>query len=373
MSNPRAVFDIVDLGTLGGRQSAAVSINDACQIVGWSEIKPTSGIEHPQYAFLWDKGRMQKLSVFDVKAINNSGQVVGSKTVVGQLSAVLWQKSQLKVLTAKPKANAGANAINDAAQTVGWRQLQPPNMGIEENTLMKIEAFLHDKSGVQTLPVDNDVVISEAKAINSAGVVAGSIKTPKFEDGRLILRDEAVLWKDGSFEILLTLPGFSDSQAIAINASGQVLCKATNNALTTTLDQLKDQEAFFPEETKEMSLAFYQCGYLWDGEARALGPMTRNASQEWNNIPNALNDRGQIVGAVRCNLVEESDQSYAFLYHAFLYNNGVMQDLNDLIDEHSGRTLIEARSINNHGQIVGDGEKNGVRRAFLLTPKTIFV
>ena len=131
MSNLDAVFDIVDLGTLGGRQSAAVSINDACQIVGWSEIKTSSGIEHPQYAFLWDAGRMHKMGVFDVKSINNSGQVVGSKDIDGRTSAVLWHKDRLKVLTAKPKANAGANAISDAGQTIGWRQLQPSNMGIE--------------------------------------------------------------------------------------------------------------------------------------------------------------------------------------------------------------------------------------------------
>ena len=246
-------------------------------------------------------------------------------------------------------------------------------MGIEENTLMKIEAFLHDTSGGQTLPVDDDVVISGANAINKSGVIAGSIKTPKTEDDRLVLCDAAVLWKNGSFELLPNLPGFTGSIAIAINASGQILCKATNNSLTKILHRLKDPESLSPEEIQEISLAFYQCGYLWDGEAKALGPMTRNGSQDWNNIPNALNDRGQIVGTVRCNFVEESDQSYAFLYHAFLYHDGVMQDLNDLIDKYSGWTLIEARSINNHSQIVGDGEINGVRRAFLLTPKTSIV
>ncbi len=367
------MFDIVDLGTLGGRHSAAVSLNDACQVVGWSEIKPTPGVEHPRYAFLWEAGRIHKMGAFDVKSINNSGQVVGSKSIHGLLAAILWHNDRLKVLTAKPKANAGANAISDAGQTVGWRQLQPPNVGIEESAMIKIEAFLHDKSGVQTLPVDSDVLISKANAINNSGVVAGSIKTPKTEDGRLVLRDTAVLWKDDSFEFLPNLPGFNESQAIAINASGQVLCKATNNSLTKILHRLKDPEALSPEEIKEISQAFYQCGYLWDGEARALGPMTRNGAMDWNHIPRALNDQGQVVGAVRCNLADASDQPHAFLYHAFLYHDGVMQDLNDLIDEHSGWTLIEARSINNHGQIVGDGEINGARRAFLLTPRTIFV
>lgn len=362
------MFDIVDLGTLGGRHSAAVSLNDACQIVGWSEIKPAPGVEHPEYAFLWQAGRMHKMGAFDVKSINNAGQVVGSKDIHGRLSAVLWHKDRLKVLTAKPKANAGANAISDAAQTVGWRQLQPPNLGIEESAMTKIEAFLHDKSGIQTLAVDSDALFSEANAINKSGLVAGRIKIPRTEDDRLVLCDAAVLWKDGSFELLPNLPGFNESTAIAINASGQVLCKATNNSLTKILHRLKDPEALSPEEIKEVSQAFYQCGYLWDAEARALGPMTRNNAEYWNNIPRALNDRGQVVGAVRCNLADASDQPHAFLYH-----KGVMQDLNDLIDEHSGWTLIEARSINSHSQIVGDGEINGARRAFLMTPRISFV
>jgi probable HAF family extracellular repeat protein len=46
-----------------------------------------------------------------------------------------------------------------------------------------------------------------------------------------------------------------------------------------------------------------------------------------------------------------------------------MQDLNSLIRPHSGWSLEEARAINQRGQIVGLGERNGHNRAFLLTPR----
>ena len=56
-------------------------------------------------------------------------------------------------------------------------------------------------------------------------------------------------------------------------------------------------------------------------------------------------------------------------WHAFLYSNGSMTDLNSLIDPASGWTLHYAFAINDSGQIVGTGN-NSLRQAhaFLLTP-----
>jgi probable HAF family extracellular repeat protein len=52
----------------------------------------------------------------------------------------------------------------------------------------------------------------------------------------------------------------------------------------------------------------------------------------------------------------------------FLYENGNLWDLNQLIPENSGWILKEATDINNDGQIVGSGEIDGEIHAFLLTP-----
>jgi probable HAF family extracellular repeat protein len=54
--------------------------------------------------------------------------------------------------------------------------------------------------------------------------------------------------------------------------------------------------------------------------------------------------------------------------HAFLWNDGVMSDLNDLIPPDSGWVLFSAAAINDVGQIVGWGLYNGAGRAFLLMP-----
>jgi probable HAF family extracellular repeat protein len=42
---------LTDLGTLGGATSQALGINDAGQVVGFSEITP---VNHVFHAFLWD-------------------------------------------------------------------------------------------------------------------------------------------------------------------------------------------------------------------------------------------------------------------------------------------------------------------------------
>ncbi len=54
--------------------------------------------------------------------------------------------------------------------------------------------------------------------------------------------------------------------------------------------------------------------------------------------------------------------------HAFLYTDGVMQDLNAFIDPLSEWTLLQATGINDRGQIAGTGFIRGFVHAYVLTP-----
>jgi probable HAF family extracellular repeat protein len=80
------IYTLVDLGTLGGDQSIAYSLNDHGQVVGSS--KRADGIS---VGFLYENGHMTGLGYFDKPAsgadpyskaasINNSGQIVGTSS-----------------------------------------------------------------------------------------------------------------------------------------------------------------------------------------------------------------------------------------------------------------------------------------------------
>ncbi len=59
----------------------------------------------------------------------------------------------------------------------------------------------------------------------------------------------------------------------------------------------------------------------------------------------------------------------SYITHAFLWQNGVMTDLNTLIAAKTGWDLSFAASINSKGQIVGFGTYKETSQIFLLTPR----
>jgi hypothetical protein len=74
-----------------------------------------------------------------------------------------------------------------------------------------------------------------------------------------------------------------------------------------------------------------------------------------------INDRGEVVGF--------SIDGTTFAFTALIWKDKTPVDLNKLIPANSGWYLQAALSINNAGEIVGYGLKNGIVRAFLATPR----
>jgi probable HAF family extracellular repeat protein len=85
----------------------------------------------------------------------------------------------------------------------------------------------------------------------------------------------------------------------------------------------------------------------------ALGTLGGSAS-----TARAISDSGAIVGGA----LTEGDVTY----HAFLYEDGRMRDLNDLIPAGSQWELIQALDINGRGDIVAIAHHDGADRVVLL-------
>jgi probable HAF family extracellular repeat protein len=83
------------------------------------------------------------------------------------------------------------------------------------------------------------------------------------------------------------------------------------------------------------------------------------------SFASAINNSGQVVGESDINFDNISER------HAFLWENNVLYDLNELIDPLLGYELQGAFDINNQGQIIAYGIVDDEINGFLLTPVPI--
>jgi probable HAF family extracellular repeat protein len=162
--NPEHAFlydhgTVTDLGTLGGQRRAALGVNDAGQVVGFSNTT-SIGYDH---AFLWDsQNGMQDLGtlpgslVSAARGINASGLVVGESEVLGHWQAVVWDSQNGIRDIGGHSFRSNAVGVNDAGQVVGS---------------MNNDAFLYDGGTLTDLGSLGGVAV--ANAINDAGIIVG--------------------------------------------------------------------------------------------------------------------------------------------------------------------------------------------------------
>ena len=327
-----ARYTVTDIGAFEPR-----GVNDVGQVAGRAFI---GGRE---FAILYD-GTFKTVNppgsaAAEAWSVNNRGQLVGSaftcdivdgNCVNGMTRAFIYRQGAFTILgTLGGRGSTGAD-IDEAGRAFGTSDLPQPAPNVTDS-----QAFATTGGALENLGARMGVEESSAAAVSPSGRLTGIYVNGNINRG-MYLYDS----RDGSLKLISfdLQPWESPAQPADVNDQGQIVGHYGGN-------------------DDGSGRAFH-----YDAASNAktdLGKLlpAHTYSRAW-----AVNNAGQIVGVSSVSWFTRQDE------RAFVYDNGVMRDLNLLIPAGSGWVLNVATDINAHGQIVGTGRLNGQERGFLLTP-----
>jgi len=233
--------------------------------------------------------------------------------------------------------NGQASAINNRGEVVGFAETAnadatcpPAPIGVP--VLWEKGAGGHHHHQAHPLPLVGTDPDGLAFGINDRGQAVGY-------SGNCIAATHAVTWKNNTVFVLQDLGGTRSNIAYVINNRGQIAGKVRS-----------------ADDTHYVAA-------LWqpDGTLTTHEPLPGDLDA----FATGINKRGQVVG-------NDYDSNFNWT-HGFIWQNGVMTDLNTLIPADSNLLIISASNINDRGQISGmatvqNGPHAGNIHAYLATP-----
>ncbi|WP_435158401.1 hypothetical protein [Haladaptatus sp. DFWS20] len=329
-SKPDAAYSRTDLGTLGGVESTATSINRGGYVVGFSQ----RGDLVP-HAFMWSKAEgMQDLgtlsdSVSRATDINGHCTVVGAsrvtdiwerdtgtQTEIYPEHAIRWSRGEgMRDIYSSGEQNTVATAINDRGDIVGTLHY----WGTDAT-----EGFVKWGDSESAAPLESSRYFLAPTDINTHGQIVGMTMDVEGQERGPFIWSEA----DGKRDI--DTPGGNHSEATAINDNSQVVGVSSTE--------------------KQNGLR----AFLWtaDEGMRDLGTLGGNYSKATD-----INNCGQVVGM---------SQTADGTVHAFIWSeDDGMRDLGTL-----GGNYSTAAGINDRGQVAGSSRTaDGYPHAAIWNPE----
>ncbi len=328
-----ARYDIQDLGVLEvGASSEALKINERGEVLAASRLQRTTT------PFLWSSGSAIVLVAPTgartpiARGFTSDGLIVGSAIAEdnGQRIPVTWHDGQpvlhREILSQLGASYAQFSAANDAGMIIGsYGKIS----GYAERGFLFYNGVAKDLGSLFSA---GDL---EPLAINSIGQIL--CLAAEYDANDEVVSTRLVVWANDQLKPLSASTQFLDATGVALNTSGTV---AANGLLETATEYL--DRAIIIQGTNAFQLS-------------TLGGA--------NSLVNGLNDTGQAVGSA-----ESTTLLKGTFDRAVLWSQGMVFDLNEVIDPAAGWLLVSASAINSCGQIAGVGYLQGARRAFRLSP-----
>lgn len=310
-----ATYSLVDL-----KEGTAMDINQSGKVVGNSGARGWyyNGVDivgvtfNGLYPGMPPEAAFKNLAAFSANAINDAGHITGHYNFPGP--------------TPTPYHYDGnSSATLYSVGTAG--------LGISPNGIIVGAGFRAEGNTITPLPGFGSI----GYAINAAGVAVGSTSVDSIDKAAVFQNDVTLLDLQG---VPLPTPprgGSFWSRASSINTGGQIV----GNIQLVSGSPFKTSWAFLHAK----------------GAATPL-----NGLGGFETTANDINDLGIIVG---------SATTTEGATHAVIFEGTTAVDLNTRITSGGdGWVLESAKALNNGGEIVGQGLKNGQVRAFLLKPSS---
>jgi probable HAF family extracellular repeat protein len=363
-------YQVSNLASLGGTNSAGNSINDQTWVAGYSRLLDNQS----RHAVLWRNGSITDLGTlggpnssvtWNVK--NTEGIIVGiSQTAtteplgewwssfafyggpnnIGFINlGFVWEQGQMRGLPNFPGGNNGfATGANNLGQVVGWAENGVHDTACVSPQVLQFRPAMWSlgppADQIHELPLIPGDSSGAATAINDNGQIVGISGICDQALGRHTAR-HAVIWENGGVTDIGNLGANWWNTPTAINQRGDVVGFAGDPAFV------------------EGDIVH---AFMWTREngIRHLKPLPRRTPKHVDSEAYGINEARQVVG-VSC------DADFVDC-RAVVWNQGnTPTDLNDLKGGFSAH-LESAKDINNLGQITGRAIDTGVRTAYLAVP-----
>lgn len=359
-----ARYHLTVLPSLGGTESGGNSVNNRGWVAGFSNLAG----DQTRHATLWRHRRAVDLGTlggpnssvaWPVK--NNRGVIVGiaetaeldplgeawscSAFFPGEPTGhtclgFVWEAGRMRALPTLGGNNGFAAGANQRGLAVGWAENTVRDPTCNPPQILQFRAVIWGPRGrVRELPPLPGDTVSAATAINDRGQAVGISGVCDNAVGRFSAR-HAVRWEHGRPIDIGNLGGGAWHTPMAINHRGDVVG--------------------FSNLPGDTGGRFNAHAFLWterDG-LTDLGTLPGDTTSQALGI----NARRQVVG-LSCGTRG---------CRAFLWQHGVLTDLNTLVSSTVTVQLTYAGDINDAGVITGAAldQKTGRGRAFIATPST---